>query len=108
MRMELLSWQGALTMVFGAATFTLFHATAKGLTNNTDLMATFIFGVLSVGLIIYFKTAISALIAHSIVNGYSTGALDFILKGNMLMIAGGVVLAIYLIKENRFKVPFLN
>lgn len=57
---------------FYAALFTIFHAVAKGIGNNKDLIITFIFGFVSMMLVIYFKEKVQAIFLHVINNTYST------------------------------------
>ena len=72
------SLSGLKLMGFFGLIFTLFHATAKGITNNAELAATFVFGALSVGMILYFQEWIQAFILHLVVNSKSMGLVDII------------------------------
>jgi len=51
-----------------AGIFTIFHITAKGITNDSALLLTFIFGVMSMGMVVYFGQTIEAKIFHVIAN----------------------------------------
>lgn len=66
-----------LMLMFGAV-FTLFHATAKGVLNTPDLIATAAFGVLSVAMILYFQEYIQAVVMHIVVNAKAMGLFDTI------------------------------
>jgi len=70
------SKHGIILMIFFGGVFTIFHATAKGITNTPDLMATFLFGALSVGMIIQLKRWIEAAIMHIVVNSHGVGLID--------------------------------
>lgn len=61
---------GIKLMVLFGAVFVVFHATAKGVDNNTDLFLTLIFGMLSIGMILYFQEAIQAIFMHMTVNSF--------------------------------------
>jgi len=94
-----------------SAVFTIFHATAKGLTNHSDLIATFIFAVVSIALIIYFKTAWAAVLMHVLVNSYSIGLLQSLkelLLSNMLYVAIGVGVVLFLLRKKGVKIPFIS
>jgi len=65
---------GAKLMAFFGAVFTIFHATAKGIESTGDLFATFVFGALSVGMILY--EWIQAFVMHVIVNAKGMGLLE--------------------------------
>lgn len=89
---------GIKLMIMFGAVFTIFHATAKGIDNTLDLAATFIFGALSVGMILYFQEWIQALVMHIVVNSKSMGlfeiAKSLFVAGNSViyvLIAGAVV-----------------
>lgn len=74
------SASGIKLMAFFGLIFTLFHATAKGITANAELAATFAFGALSIAGILYFKEWIQIFIAHLIINGKSMGLVDVLPK----------------------------
>lgn len=101
--------------MFGAV-FVLFHATAKGIENTPDLFMTFAFGALSIGMILYFKEAIQAIIMHVVVNGYALQVFDTLQRyfgsfttANPLVIIVGFVIAVYFIsKKNGVKLPLLS
>lgn len=69
---SLLNLQIQSLALFMAGVFTLFHLAAKGITNNAALMATFVFGYISVLLVLHFKEAIQAILLHIINNTKST------------------------------------
>jgi len=106
-----LSFKGIQIMVAFSAIFTLFHDTAKGIDNNIDLFATFLFGVISIAIILTTGQWIEAAIMHIVVNGYAVGFFDFILKGSLIsspyMIAG-IFGVLYLLSRNRKGIPFLS
>lgn len=93
-----------------AALFTIFHATSKGITNNIDLIATFAFGAMSIGMVIYFQRVIEAAVAHVVVNSHSIGIFDNIMNGtllaNPLVIVGGIALLWYFTSKG--KMPFFT
>lgn len=74
------SKNGLLLIVFFAAVFTIFHATAFGVTNNLGLIATFIFGALSMGMVLYFQQVAEALVMHVVVNAQGVGFFDGVVK----------------------------
>jgi hypothetical protein len=93
---------GILTMVFFGVLFAVFHIVAKGITQNTSLMTTFLFGAISVGLVIQFGRWIEAAFFHIITNTIATmqqmkigffapGVSGISQEGLMLM---GIVLAV--------------
>src|SRR3989338_1879439 len=55
---------------------TIIHATAKGIESTGDLFATFVFGALSVGMILYYHEWIQAFVMHVIVNAKGMGLLE--------------------------------
>ena len=65
---EPFSKDGIMIVVFTAAAFTLFHITAKGVSGTAQLMATFVFGLISGFYVLYFKEAIQAIIFHIATN----------------------------------------
>ncbi len=71
MSIDAFSVKGLTYNTFISALFTAFHWTAKGVTNNVELMATFVFGFISILLILYFKQLWEALVLHIVVNSYS-------------------------------------
>lgn len=101
---------GVQVMIFFSAIFTLFHATAKGIDNNLDLVATFIFGMLSIGLILFFKEWIQATILHIYINSSSVGLFETLTKGALLsnpfILIGGLGAIIFLFTRGR-RAPFL-
>lgn len=106
----LFSMDSIITIIAFAAIFTIFHMTAKGITNNMDLLATFLFGALSMGLIIYFQSVLPALILHITVNSYSIELFKTVTTSVMtaspLMIMGVIGIVIYLISSKRVRFPF--
>ncbi len=67
---------GLFLMAFFGAAFVLFHLTAKGITAHAELLATFVFGALSVGMILYFQEWIQAGIAHVVINSKAMGLFE--------------------------------
>jgi len=108
---DVLSAVGIKLMVYFAAIFTIFHATAKGVVNTPELFATFIFGALSVGMILYFQEVIQAAILHIVVNSKSMGLFEMLKElaatSAGMMIFAGVVVLIFIINKRRVKIPFL-
>lgn len=66
------SLRGLGIMAFFGALFSVFHIVAKGITNNASLFVTFMFGVVSVGLVLYFGEYIQAVFLHIITNTIAT------------------------------------
>lgn len=104
---------GINMMIMFGAIFTFFHLTAKGVTNNIDLIATFVFGAMSIGMVIQFKSWIEAAIAHIVVNSKGVGIFD-IFKAiptvdPVWIIAGIIILYFVFTSKNRkgFRLPFL-
>ena len=98
-------------MAVFAAIFTLFHATSKGIDNNIDLIVTFLFGAISIAIILTTGQWIEAAVMHIVVNGHAVGLFDFILKGSILSspyILIGIFGVLYLLSKNRKGVPFLT
>lgn len=87
------------TMIFFGALFSVFHIVAKGITNNSSLLVTFVFGMVSTGLVLYYKESIQAILLHIITNTIATmqqlgiGLFD----AHGLMIMGGMLLATWLL-----------
>ena len=103
------SFNNIFLIIVSAAIFTIFHATAKGLTNNLDLIATFAFGVLSLIMVIIFQSALPAVLTHIVVNSQSVG-LFALFTGTALTspyIIGAVVVVIFLFRK-RLNIPFLT
>lgn len=102
-----LSMDNIILMIAFSAIFTIFHATSKGLTNNMDLMATAVFGVLSIGLIIYFGSVLPALILHIAVNSFSIGVLEgitgWITNVSPMWIIGIVVIGYFIFRKSNFR-----
>jgi len=107
-----LSGTGMKLMVMFSAVFTVFHATAKGIDNTTDLAMTFVFGIISIAMILYFQEWIQAATMHIVVNSSALGIFDYI-KNLLLSGAGGtwilvaaVALFLYWSWDgNKFKSP---
>jgi membrane protease YdiL (CAAX protease family) len=57
---------------FFGAVFVVFHLVAKGITNNSSLLATFIFGFISVALVLYLGEVMQAIFLHIITNTIAT------------------------------------
>lgn len=72
------SASGLFLMAFFGAVFTVFHLTAKGISNTPELVATFVFGALSVGMVLYFQEWVQAGIMHIVVNAKAMGLFDAI------------------------------
>lgn len=60
-----------IASVFGAL-FSVFHIVAKGITNNASLLVTFVFGLVSVLMVIHFKEIIQAVFLHILTNTIAT------------------------------------
>lgn len=108
---SILSTAGIIIIIVFALGFTIFHATSKGLTNNKELGMTFAFGALSMGLILHFKAALAAIIAHVYVNSYATGLIKSLkllttsLSSTWVII--GIIGVLYLLNQkNIIKFPF--
>lgn len=99
-----LSMDNIILVIAFAAIFTIFHATSKGLTNNIDLLATFVFGVISMVLVIYFRTILPALILHPGVNSKAVGLLESITAGvttlSPMWIIGIVVIGYFILRKS--------
>jgi len=109
---EPFSGTGIKLMGMFGAVFVLFHATAKGIENTPDLIMTFAFGALSIGMILYFKEAIQAIVMHIVVNASAMNVFDIFknIQGlsSPLVIIGGFVVVVYLLtKKNGMKLPLL-
>lgn len=106
---SLVSVDNIITIIAFASIFAVFHMTAKGITNTPDLFATFLFGALSMGLVIFFKSVLPALLLHTIVNSYSVGLSDIIttkmMTASPIMIVAGIGIVIYLISSKRVRFP---
>ena len=108
---KLMSMDNIILMIGFAAVFTIFHATSKGLTANVDLMATWIFGLISIGLVLFFQSSLPALILHIGVNSKSVELISAVNFANIspIWIIGGVAVVIYYITRKKgFKIPFLT
>lgn len=57
----------AVMLIIGGI-FTLFHLTAKGITNNSALLVTFLFAIASLVLVVQFRQTIEAKILHVAAN----------------------------------------
>jgi len=91
---------------FFGAIFAVFHIVAKGITNNPALVVTFLFGVLSAGMVIHFKQLLEAIFLHVITNTiatmqqlgmgfFSAGTVGFNTAG--VAILGGVLVVVWLL-----------
>lgn len=109
MPVNIFSFNSIKIIAFFAALFTLFHATSKGIDNNIDLLSTFVFGALSMGMVIYYKEAIQAAIMHIIANSHSIGLFDSAINAissgalftNIWFIGAAAVVA-YLFARNKY------
>jgi hypothetical protein len=81
--------------------FAIFHATAKGVTNNVDLMATFFFGFLSVMMILYFREVIQAIMLHIFVNSYSIWSTGAFSQTTLILISAVVIIIFYTTTKNK-------
>lgn len=107
---SLFSFDAIQLMAIFSAIFTIFHATAKGIDNNLDLIATFTFGVISIGAILYFQELFQAVVAHITINGYSIGLFDAVIKyatTYYVYIIGAGVIG-YFIYKNKGGIPFVS
>jgi len=66
------TWRSFMVANFFGALFAVFHLVAKGIQNNSSLFITYVFGTLSVMMVIYFKQVIEALFLHIITNTIAT------------------------------------
>jgi len=91
-------------MAVVGALFTLFHATSKGISDNLALFATFLFGAMTVFVVIYYREYTQATIAHIVVNAEAVGLLALITSGvlftNPWVIAFIALSAYLMIKRN--------
>jgi hypothetical protein len=98
------SFDGIKLMIMFGAVFVLFHATAKGVENNVDLIMTFVFGAISIGMILFYKEAIQAIVMHMTVNGYAMNVFDAVKNfaaGTSTFVIAGVVFVLYLITKKK-------
>lgn len=82
-------------MGFFGALFTVFHIVAKGITNNSSLFVTFMFGAVSIGLILHFREIIQAVFFHIITNTIATMqqlGMGFFGTGTGVNMEGAVIL----------------
>jgi hypothetical protein len=80
---------------FFGGLFMAFHILAKGITNNSGLLVTFLFGALSVGLVLFFKEVLVAIFLHIINNTLATvSSVGISLFGQEGLIILGVILVI--------------
>lgn len=98
------SFSGLFLMIFMAAAFTIFHVTSKGINNQPELAATFSFGMLSVGLILFFQQWIEATFAHIAVNSQGVGLIDAIKESTILasqwtLLAGAGIIIYFILKK---------
>lgn len=102
------STTGLKLMVLFGAIFVVFHATAKGVDNTTDLFLTLIFGMISIGMVLYFQEAIQAIFMHVTVNssgmGVFTAIQGAIASGSLIPIFAGIAVVYYLITTKKIKV----
>ena len=94
--------------------FGLFHATSKGVTNNSALIVTVIFMVISIWMILFFGEIKQAILLHILSNSVAIGSqygwlsvsnsFPYIGLGiiiSPIYILGGVILVFYLLRKNR-------
>ena len=81
--------------------FALFHIVAKGISNNVQLLVTFIFGVVSVMLVLSFMEKVQAIILHILTNTiamlYSLGFLNNGFQAAIPVIIGIVFVAWFML-----------
>ena len=110
------STTGVKLMVMFGAVFVLFHATAKGIENTPDLFMTFVFGALSIGMILFFKEAIQAIVMHVTVNASALNVFDTLQKSfsnlttsnPLIIIAGFVIIIYFATKKDGLRLPLLS
>jgi len=100
------SIDGFKLMGFCALLFTFVHARAFGITNNLALIAAFIFAVISVGMVLFFKELTQATVMHIVVNGKAMGLFD-IIQSNPLIIAG-IILVIMVITSKKSLMSYIH
>ena len=66
------SIDGQVLSGFIGVVFMLFHIVSKGIDNNPALLTTFVFGYVSMVVVLYFKQMTEALTIHYINNSYAT------------------------------------
>ena len=110
-----LSLQAFGIAAFFGAIFTVYHAVAKGITNNASLAVTFMFGVVSILLVIHFKELIQALFLHIITNTIATmqqQGIGFFAPGATGISQGGIVILGAVILVSWFlmfqQIPFIQ
>jgi hypothetical protein len=110
------SMSGLKLMLLFGAIFTVFHATAKGISNTVDLAATLLFGMMSVGMVMYFGEMLPAIAAHIYVNSNAMGlfgTLEGLWQASIqntswvvvAMIAGGIYL---MTRKKGSRMPLLS
>lgn len=109
------SQAGIMISLFFGALFAVFHLVAKGITNNSALMATFVFGAISAGMVIHFKQILEALFLHIITNtiatmqqlqiGFFAPGVSGINSGGIVVL-GGVLLVSWLLIFQ--EIPFIK
>ena len=90
-------------IVLSGGIFMLYHSSSKGIENNKDLMATFIFGAISTGLVIFFKQWIEAIVMHVVVNSYATGLLNSLMGASSFLMYAGIGLIAYFLFTGKWK-----
>jgi len=96
--------------------FALFHILAKGITSNSALLVTFLFGFVSVEMVIFFKQALEAIFLHIITNTiatmqqlgngfFSVGATGFEFSGIVLLGSSLLISWFILFQEFPFITP---
>lgn len=97
--------EGLMLNSFFSAVFTIFHSTSKGITNNTDLIVTFVFAFISIAMILYFKEVWQAIVFHVVVNSWSVKLFEtgsVLTPGTLIIV--GIIYVIYK-QKNHFKLP---
>ena len=100
---------GIKLMIMFGAVFTLFHATAKGIENTNDLMATLVFGMISVAMILYFQEIIQAIVMHVVVNAKAMGLFETVMAGSSWVVIGSIAaFGYWIFAKNGSKNKFLS
>jgi len=100
-----LSFAGLKIMAFYSALFTAFHWAIKGLTDTPELIAVFVFGMMSVGLVLQFKEMIQAVMAHMVINSIGVGLLTMATLSSPIAIIT-IVVAYFLFISDRKEIKF--
>lgn len=84
-------------IIISVATFTVFHVTAKGITNTQALMTTAIFGLISVLLVLKLRQAIEATLFHILTNTIAVLVSMGVVILNPYVLVGTVIVILYFI-----------